>query len=228
MAKKTKVIIVIASGGRTGSSALMGLLALSGISPGGYNTGLRAAKKNNPKGFFEITTWQTFLATAYGKSHPHIGGTPTIDTIESIVANKHNTHAMRTILQKEYRTDPVICIKDAMGLLTPYFSTLQASHTVKCLVCHREINDQANSVAKLSSKSRNTILANITRVKNLRDSIIARYSCFDYHHVQFNQLITQPVITYNTIAKFANFAPISNEQIESWIDPKLVHSNEKS
>ncbi len=228
---KKKAIIVAFHMGRVGSSALMGLLGLSGINLGNDKR-LSSPSPMNPKGFFELESQQEFLVRIYAGIYPGITNPPSLALMDKI-GREHYSEYNKLILS-EFRNNYPIAIKSQRFLTLPFLFYLRSNYDIKVLVLERKLVDQVNSIYRVWQKYGNPVQKNTSK-KFIVDYIekwkifslqVERHFELPLLSVSFEQLISQQSHTTDRIFSFIGESPPSVYRVSSWLDKALVNRQE--
>ena len=221
----SKLICVSYALGRTGSSSVMGLLKLADVDIGKENLMINEAKFN-PKGYFELRNQQHFLVNTYPEFYPNIFNTPTINQIDDIAFKNYKQY--EALLHESF-TGESVAIKGMRMLTIPFLYKLRNSFDIKVIVLDRKLKDQVNSTIRVWEQSDKKEYANeefiteyIFKWKKFANEVMQFYD-FNYHKLQFEDLINQPIKTTNSLFEFLEIPPPKNTEINSWIDSNLVN-----
>ena len=167
MANKT-IIVLGAPLGRVGSSALMGLLRMSGVNVGGKKSGLGHKSSSNPKGHFEPPSIKDFLANVFSGFFPELHKTPSMKHLRRQGA-KHAQQFNR-LLQHEFGSTQPWALKGGRLLVLPFLASFQQAgkYSVKVLMMNRKPEDQLASIIRVwkrSPKLRKKILRSSDNIK---------------------------------------------------------------
>ncbi len=223
-----KIIIIAFHLGRVGSSAVMGLLNLSGINVG-KKKHLSGPAPMNPKGFFELKSQQKFLEKVYKGVYPDISEPPSLELLNKIGGN-HYLEYDKLILSEFDNRFP-IAIKSQRFLTLPFFYHLKHKYNIKVLIIERDQDDQVNSTQKVWKKSGNFIQKNASRefitnyIKKWQSfaQSVEKFYDFSFFHVSFDELMKKPLLTtQNVFCDIQEKCP-SKQQISGWLDKSLVN-----
>jgi hypothetical protein len=229
MATKKTIIVLGAPLGRVGSSALMGLLKLSGVNVGGRKSGLGHASSSNPKGHFEPPSIKNFLTKTFKGFFPELDSTPTIHQLKTYGVQHHAR--FKHLLNAEFGNVYPIALKGGRLLILPFLAPLQTDYNIKVLMLNRKPEDQIASIIRVWKKSPKlrkqatvkNILPVLNKWKKFVSAVRTAYKTFNYLDVQFEQLINDPMLTMHKISKFTGINCPPESIIKNWIDPKLVN-----
>ena len=218
-----KIIAVAAPIGRVGSSALMGLLNLTGINLGGRKTGLSGKAPMAPKGFFELPGLK--------KIHPayFISGLPPPPTItEYKNFSKLYTSSFVKLITMEFGNQFPIAIKSLRLFIIPMLHNLRYQYNIYIIRLSRELYAQAASLANVFKQSRRQITIDkckqyILQWKVFEKQVWDMYSDFTFIDITFEKLINRPIQTMQQLGNILNITVPGNTAIQAWIDPQLVH-----
>ena len=224
--KRIQVAVVGSVTGRCGTSALMGLLQLSGFNVGGAASGLFPANKSNPKGYFEIRGLAKFMHSLRPKCYPSYKVVPPNSAQLTTIRKKYYKQFNR-ILQKEFPNEKRIALKGACLLVIPFFYELRSLYDIRVIMLRRSNEDQ------LKSAMRAGLCTDIAVYEKLRDAwlsfekdLVKQYTFCNYLHVDYEDLICDPLTTMGQIATFLNIISPADSDILKWIDPKLMHKKQ--
>lgn len=224
-----KKIIAVDSGlGRTGSSAMMGLLKIIGINLGGNYSEFYGPNPLNKKGYFELKSIETFLKTNFSEVFSKL----TIPTI-NYLNNKGISYKkeFERLIDNEFGKDFPIGIKFGKGLLYPILNTYPE---VYMLVMQRNIKDQSASILRMwRSAAQNTrkkgfpfsehTIGNYCKNWNVCSEVLRHtYTNIHYKIVNFYTLVNRPVRTVREISEFIGVKCPDPIAIKSWIEPSMV------
>lgn len=224
-----KVIIVGSAVGRCGTSAMMGLIALSSLNIGGGRTKLKEGNAFNRKGFFEMRSINVFFKNTYKDYFSNNLVLPTIKTINRL--SKKNAKKFEGLLIREFGEDFPIILKSGRCLAVPLLYHLN-NYDVRVIIMQRNIKDQANSMYKMWKSSnklrkladKHFIIKRIRAWTTVVNQIKKQYNRFKYLTVDFYKLLENPLNISSKVYKFIgeNKRLPPNSSILSWIDPKMV------
>lgn len=206
-----KAICVSSIGGRTGSSLTMGLLGQSGIDVGSV---ANTASPHNQKGFFEIPDYWKELYAIF----PHLGKPmqpikPLLEICHS--AREHHSAFMKNM--QGWFTEETIAIKTPFFI--PRFLLGTNIRTVNIRL-KRDINSQAASIKRVNPNMQGDIRSWLREWENYADFFFASDLT-----ISFEDWITNPYETYEKLCEIVQPpVKLSKEQVEEWVDPKLVTS----
>jgi hypothetical protein len=229
MGNKKTIIVLGAPLGRVGSSALMGLLKLSGVNVGGKKSGLGHASSSNPKGHFEPPSIKNFLTKTFKGFFPELDRIPTISQLKNYGLQHHAR--FKNLLDTEFGNAYPIALKGGRLLVLPFLAPLQIDYNVRVLMLNREPKDQVASIIRVWKKSPKLrkkatvrhIMPILNKWKTFVNSVRTSYKTFNYLDVQFEQLINDPMLTMHQISKFTGINCPPESIIKNWIDPRLVN-----
>lgn len=223
-----KIIVVAFHLGRVGSSALMGLLNLSGINVG-KKEHLSGPAPMNPKGFFELKTQQKFLEKTYTGIYPDITNPPSLELLDKI--GKEFYKEYDEMIQTEFENRFPIAIKSQRFLTLPFLYRLKEKYNINMLVIERKLEDQVNSTQKVWKKSGNFIQKNASRefitnhIKKWQSfaQSVEKFYDFSIFHVSFDELMKSPIKVSQSIFNLIGEKCPTKEEITGWLDGTLVN-----
>jgi hypothetical protein len=224
-----KKIIAVDSGlGRTGSSAMMGLLKIIGVNLGGKYSEFYGPNPLNKKGYFELKSIETFLKTNFSEVFSKLA-VPTIGYLNK-KGTKYKKEFERLILN-EFGKEFPIGIKFGKGLLYPILNNYPEVYT---LVMQRNIKDQSASILRMWRSaaqhtrkkglpfSEHSISEYCKNWNNCFETLIKTYTNVHYKIINFYTLINKPVRTVREISEFIGEICPEPDKIKSWIEPSMV------
>jgi hypothetical protein len=224
----TKKIIVVASPtGRVGSSALMGLLRLSGINLGGKKTGLSGKAPIAPKGFFEIPGLKE-INLKYFK-----GGMPLPPNMSDYKEfGKLYTTKFTKLLVDEFGESYPIAIKSLRLFIIPMLHEIRHENDIRIIRLSRSLEGQSKSLQKVFRRSKidktlDGCKAHILRWKAFEKEVWDNYSDFKFLDIEFEDVINNPMQIMETIGKNIQIPIPPKSKIQKWIDPKLTNFNKQ-
>lgn len=223
-----KIIVVAFHLGRVGSSAVMGLLNLSGINVGKAKN-LIGPKPMNPKGFFELKSQQKFLEKVYTGIYPDITDPPSLESLDRI--GKEYYPKYDQLIRTEFENRFPASVKSQRFLTLPFLYRLKEQYNIKVLVVERNPDDQLNSIIKIWKKSGNTYQKNASRefirgyIKKWKSFtlLIEKHYDLSFFHVSFDELMARPLKTSQSIFNFIQEKCPTKQQITDWLDQSLVN-----
>lgn len=222
-----KIVLVGSRLGRMGTSATMGLLKIHGCDVGKSLTG---KSPMNPKGYFELRSFREFQRNVWGMFYgDNLQYIPQISNLRTVA--KGHTDEFKKILEKEF--SKILVAFKAQRYLHLAFLAGVPNVEVYVLCMQRGIDAQAKSTQRMWKGSRNpverdaslpTIKTHIRAWAEHEKRVRAHYGFAKYMDLEFKKLFTKPWKTYKQICKFIEEKPtLDKRQVETWIDPKLVH-----
>jgi len=215
---KTKIVVVGYAMGRTGSSALVGMLKHMGLSV--ICEGKK--DKNNKKGYFESNYHKKTLGSIYGAFFTQSIIPPMVKIETKIKLKKEIYHSF---IENQCKDSQMIAMKSYRMLDIPFLYQLREQYDIKLIVLNRNTEDQAQSAAKMNRKNKDYYINKIKLWKVFRDKIKVKYP-LDRIEMDFYDLIDNPDKTVTEIAKFIGIPKPSPDKIKKWIDKGMVHRNE--
>lgn len=227
-------IVVVDSGcGRVGSSALMGLLKLSGISLGGTRKSFPKPDRFNKRGYFELLEIKRFLERTFPSYLPGV----TFPTVAECchTANANYTDFME-LFGRLFSGGGPIAIKSNKCFVLPFISILtEGKNTPVCsLRLIRNRQDQIRSIQRMWGANKKEILRRGWKLdtKFILDSC-RRYDAFSKGiysalpnirtmTVSFSDLMQHPVSCANKVFHFIRHPKPTNKAICNWIDKGLI------
>jgi hypothetical protein len=231
--KMKKIIAAAYHLGRTGSSAVMGLLHLSAINIG-KEEHLIGPQAMNPKGFFELKPQQKFLEKVYQGIYPDVTDPPEMAVMEKI--GETHFQEYHRLIRAEFENRFPIAVKSQRFLTLPFLYRLKKKYDVKVLVLERKLEDQVNSTLRVWRKSGNSLQKNASREfvlnyikkwKSFARSVENHYD-FPFFHVSFDDLMASPLSVSRAIFDFIQEKCPTKQQISDWLDPTLVNRSNSS
>jgi hypothetical protein len=227
-AHHNKIIVVAYPVGRIGSSAMMGLLRLSGISVGNQAR-MSMAAPMNPKGFYELKSQQRFLSLQYPGIYPDITEPPLFHVVDAIGEQGYQEYD--GLLEAEFENKFPIAIKSPRFLTLPFLSRLSSKYDVKVLIMSRNEQDMVRSIKRVWERSENHIQKNATNQFILKwiqtwmqfGNEVRKHYPFEYFDVNFDDLLNNQVDTMKFIASFLEIGCPSAQEIHKWLDVSLVN-----
>ncbi|KKK84866.1 hypothetical protein LCGC14_2779020, partial [marine sediment metagenome] len=187
--KRNIAVVCSRSGlGRVGSSAVMGLLRLGGLDVGGKSTGLWKPNKYNLKGYFEIVGNKDFLHKIFAKYSDRFAVPPTRAQIQGMLDTaKDDVHKFKMFIDKEFEANSFIAIKGIRFFIFPFLRILSTKYSVKCIVLHRNRNDQINSILQMDTWEHKgkIIKQRCAQWHAFGTLILDHFSEFDYLNINF-------------------------------------------
>jgi hypothetical protein len=228
---KRKIAVVCSRSGlgRVGSSAMMGVLKLAGLDVGGKATGLWQPNKYNPKGYFEISGNRNCMHRIFIKYNEQFAKPPANDQIQSLMktANDH-IDEFEKFMNDEFDKQSFIAIKGIRFVILPFLRILQDRYLTKCIVLHRNRDDQIKSAFRLDSwKNQSLIKERVAQWYSFGTFVLDYFSEFNYLHVNFEELIHKPILIANKVTDFLDVKRIPHNKIKQWIDPSIVNRGRK-
>lgn len=226
MKSNQKIIVVACPLGRTGSSAMMGLLKLAGVDVGNENN-FRPPAPSNPKGFFELPSQHQLLIKAFEGALPEIP--PSFDKLHA-VGQKYNSEYLE-FLDKEFVDFDIIAIKSPRMLTLPILWQFRNQFDIRVLVMSRNIEDQARSIIRIWKTLDDPIKNQATEedvkqwLSNWMEfsSQVQRQWDFQYLPVSFDTLLEKPFSVMQTITNFIGIQCPTEREINMFLDPNLVN-----
>lgn len=223
-----KIIVVAFHLGRVGSSAVMGLLNLSGINVG-KEEHLIGPQPMNPKGFFELKSQQQFLEKVYKGIYPGITNPPPLELVDK--TGKEFYPEYNQLLRVEFESHFPIALKSQRFLTFPFLHHLREKYNITVLILDRNLEHQVNSTRRVWRKSGNDFQKNASR-EFITDYIekwktfataVKKYYDFPCFHVSFDDLMKNPINVSQEIFDFIGEKCPTEEQITGWLDRTLVN-----
>jgi len=228
-----KIIVIAFHLGRVGSSALMGLMNLSGINVG-KRIHLIEPKAINPKGFFELKSQQEFLKNVFKGIYPDITNPPSIECIDKIGEEFYAEYDL--LIQTEFENNFPIAVKSQRFLTLPFLHHLRKKYCIKVLSLDRNLMHQVNSTLRVWRMSGNSlqkgaskefITGYIKKWKSFSQSVKNHYD-FPFFQISFDELMQSPVKVSRKIFNFIGEKSPLEEQIKDWLDRSLVNRSHLS
>jgi hypothetical protein len=225
---KTKVIVVATPLGRTGSSAMMGLLKLSGVNVGN-KTQLVAPAPINPKGFFELVSQQKFLEQVYTGIYPELSIPPSLNRLQYL--GKLYCQDYLNLVKNEFGNASVLAVKSPRFLTIPFLYELREQLDVRVIVMNRKLEDQVSSILRVWQNSNEPTKKYATR-EFVSEWIVSwrRYSqhvqnSYDlkYLQIEFDDLVINPLVSMEKVTQFIGIKCPSKRKITRFIEPDLVN-----
>jgi len=142
---KRKIAIVAYPLGRTGSSAMMGLLKVGGFDVG-KKQHLSDPSKMNPKGFFELKNFGLFMNKVFGEYYGiDLSVVPNIELLETISTKYYKQ--FEVMLNAEFSFPAAI--KSQRFLTVPLFYKLIDKYDIRIISMHRNSKHHALSIQKM-------------------------------------------------------------------------------
>jgi hypothetical protein len=226
-----KIIAAAFPLGRVGSSAVMGLLNLSGINVGKKDQ-LIGPKPMNPKGFFELKSQQEFLEKVYKGIYPGITNPPPLKFLDK--TGKEFYAEYNQLMRTEFENCFPIAVKSQRFLTLPFLHHLRKKYYITVLVLERNLEDQVESIHRVWRKSGNTLQKNASR-EFITDYIekwktfakaVKKYYDFPFFHVSFDDLMKKPINVSREIFDFIGEKCPTEEQITGWLDRTLINRSQ--
>jgi len=226
-----KIIVVAFHLGRVGSSAVMGLLNLSGINVG-KEEHLIGPQPMNPKGFFELKSQQEFLGKVYEGIYPGITNPPPLEIVDK--TGKEFYPEYNQLLRVEFENRFPIAVKSQRFLTLPFLHHLRKEYYITVLILDRNPDHQVNSTCRVWRKSGNNFQKNASR-EFITDYIekwkifaaaVKKYYDFPYLHVSFDQLMKSPTKVSKEIFDFIGEKCPDKGKITGWLDRTLVNRSQ--
>ena len=226
-----KIIVIAFHLGRVGSSAVMGLLNLSGINVGKKDH-LIAPKAMNPKGFFELKSQQEFLKNVFNGIYPEITDPPAIEVIEKIGEEFYAEYDL--LIQTEFENNFPIAVKSQRFLTLPFLYHLRKKYCIKVLSLDRNLKQQVDSTLRVWKMSGDSLQKNASRefiidyIKKWKSfsQLVKNHYDFPFFQISFDELIQSPVKVSQKIFNFIGEKSPLEEQIKGWLDRSLVNRSQ--
>lgn len=223
---KRKIAFVSCAHTRTGTSAMMGMLKLGGFDIGGRKGKINGPNFKNPKGHFELFSFEYGFYRKHFKKHYYTGMAPSLDLVERVFLPRRKEFV--NILNSEFGKCPKIALKGFGYLFAPIVYPMRKRHDIKVIQMVRPIADRVASrirVAKKANKPVNkaVMTAEVKSWDALAAQIVRKYRELDYYTVQFDAFIKSPVETVTSVFSFLKEPAPSRDIILDWVDPKLAN-----
>lgn len=214
--------------GRIGSSAIMGLLSVSGWNIG-RETALIPAAAMNPKGFFELKSQQQLLCEAYPDHYPAVVAPPTpaeADEIGAVYAARYHR-----LLQDEFSVNLPAAVKSPRCLTLPFLHRLREHYSVRIVLLERNEDDQVRSILRVwrtlddpvrSRADAGFVRDWIDRWRRFGTEYIRRHE-FPCLPLSFDRLLAAPEPTVREISRFLDMPAPPARAVAEWIDASLVN-----
>jgi hypothetical protein len=227
---KPKLAVVAYPIGRIGSSALMGLLKVSGLNVGRESELIPAAAMN-PKGFFELKPQQRLLCEAYRGFYPEPVPPPAIARADEIGAAFSRRY--RQLLETEFEDRFPAAIKSQRCLTLPFLERMRDRYDIRVLLLERNEADHIRSTLRVwntlpdadpvrRNASPEFVRDWIRQWSGFTGEVLKRCR-FPALPVSFDQLIAAPHATAAAVFRFLEIEPPPEEPIAAWIDRSLVN-----
>ena len=218
---KQKCIIIAYPMGRTGSSAIMGLLDLHGI-----GTGPRAEffgkAAMNPKGFFELKDQDKLLSQIFNGFYPNKTQPPSVDTFLDLA--EHGKHQYLSYLREKYGNKSTFALKSPRCLSLGCFHHLKDYYDYKVVMLNRDRKEQIASLLKINNSFSELFLEDYLNQWDMFSKKAVSTLDFVTLDINFKEVIEAPIQTLDKIFKFCELEiKPNNEIITDWIDKKLVN-----
>jgi len=224
-----KIIVVAYPAGRTGSSAIMGALALGGLCAGKEGRLIKEGGMN-PKGFFELRTQERFLGTVFRGYYPGPTEPPSAELTVSRCAN--NMSRFRGFLRKEFSGEGQIAIKAPRWLTLPFFDSLRSEVDVRVLSLTRDLDKQVESTYRVWQQTYDPLLVGADKdqirqwivswqefAAQMRSRFAATLPIYD---ISFEALMGDPVAQLQELMGWLGMSCPDEHVIRSWFDAELV------
>lgn len=229
--KRIGVVCVAMPMGRCGSSAMMGLLALSETIYLGERRAMAQSSAINPKGFFELNEHHNVLSKIFPGFYPEFGLPPELPWV--LDQSRAHAYAYRGFMEMAFNlqenddADRFIALKAPRALALPLL--LEQKHfRVKAIYLTREKNAQAKSIKRVwdhigirSEIGIDEILLHLDAWYAFCEEMFTFYG-IDICRIDHRELMCEPLQTASKIADFIGIPPIDEHLIRDWIDPSLV------
>ena len=225
---KTKVIVVAYALGRSGTSAMMGLLQLAGANPGDPARSTQASDVNR-KGFFEPKVLREFMVEVYPDIFERGDAPPSFDRLERAADEKADAYGR--LLRQELGEKTPWAVKSYRSLTLPLMNRMTDQFDTRVIVLSRRLEDQARSLIRVAkgwpelrnkNMSLQEVSAWVATWQRWLDDVQQWYD-FPYLAVNFEDVVAAPDETMNRVTRFADIPCPEQQVIEQWIDPKLVN-----
>lgn len=230
MKEKRKIIIVGAHAlGRTGTSAMMGLIRIFGANVGGHKTGLGRKSSTNKKGHLEIPAYKDFLGSAFKDFYPTLNSVPTPDMLNKLVTPAVRK-AFRSLIFEEFGRKYPIVIKDAR-LMGVYLFKHMKNVDIRCIVLNRNLQDQVKSTVNKNHREYTPENINYFKSRILewqkftKATVAAHKGVVKFVPISFDALIYTPETVSLALSKFLEIPCPDVKKVQQWIDPKLTHTS---
>jgi len=226
---KEKVIVVAYALGRVGSSAMMGLLKLTGLNVGNDDRLIQASPLN-PKGFFELKSQQEFLVRSFAPIYPAAVDPGPMEAFDAMGA----AHALEygRLIEMEFRGRFPAAIKSQRLLTLGCLYRLRNKYDVRVLMMERREEDQVESTRRSWAKyamddlrknaSREFVVEWIRKWKDFADTVEGHYD-FPYQRVSFERLMDNSAEELARICEFVDQPFPGAEPIAAFLDRSLVN-----
>lgn len=215
-----KCVIVSYPMGRTGSSAMMGLLNLHGYFVG-EDKDLVSAAPMNPKGFFELKDQDKFLGNVFKGFYPRKTNPPSVKWARRRAF--WHKRKFRKYLDHYFGGQEYFAIKSPRCLSLLLFELLKDEYDISVICLIRNRADQSKSLSKVNPEDEaffNNYLDNWYRFSEELISSISLKTVY----VDFDEMMSMPHKTIeNTFKNLGIEKDVDTEKIDSWLDNKLVN-----
>jgi len=222
MTQKHAVLVV--GTGRSGTSAMTGVLQILGTCLGDR---LTEGDSHNTRGYFEnadLVDLNKALLSAAGI----LWYVTPIANVQPLLPTPEICQALRNCLQTVFHGSSPLAIKDPRlcALLDPYVTALASmEYEVHCLHMSRHHVEVAQSMEAATGVEAAAFLPMVQHYAELLETALQRVAV-DYIHCTFSDLLTNPQSAIERIVKHLPFLSCSNERLcksLSFIDKSLRH-----
>jgi len=225
---KNKIIVVAYPLGRIGSSAVMGLLQLSGVNVG-VETRLIGPGIINPKGFFELKSQQQFLERTFKDIYPGVSDPPSMEYIDRVGKMYHSDYD--GLIHSEFGNRFPIAVKSQRFLTLSFLYHLKEKYDIRVLVMQRNVERQVQSILRVwrkkgdSFKKEVSVRFVLSWLQEWQEFATRFINAFDfrYHYVSFEAIMEETKKTTGEIFRFIEETCPTFEEIDQWLDHLLVN-----
>lgn len=221
MEGKRKVILVAYPIGRVASFAVMGLLHLMHCDLGPEGA-VKTKGKHNPKGYFEFSSHNDFLKSAFDGVYAEVSKPPDDKWLSSKVSS--NMLGYEELVKSCFVTDRPIALKIPWTMALLFW--VEMADEYDCRVVHLtcSIDGQAESLSKIWSNSLNRkMYSDIEFIKewlkgwHLFSEKLVENSGLRIMDLSYEKLFSKPVETARLLASFCELPELGADKVRNWL-----------
>lgn len=229
-----KMVIVASCLGRTGSSALMGVLGKCGFNLGRH---LKQPDIDNPKGYFELKTQDDFIKPMFSEYYQPRNtqnvladqAPCSLKEIDRIFIKAQKCMpAFYNFLHSEFDETP-FAIKDIRLLLLPFAYTARKELDVRVILLDRSVYGRTmsalqmhrNGGADLAKINRQEIITYIQQWKAFGTEIIKYMTDIPIFNLRYESLMLDTKHVMGALAEFLDVPRLELVNASTFIDPQL-------